>query len=155
MNLSKFGLGLFIIFLISCKQELKIVFPDSIEITENVMPDKHTVVIYIDGRECTACSLNDLKSWKLYEKNFDKYNINVLLVICSANERNVVGILNSFDIKFSVVFDKKGEFRMINDKIFKVVPDGIFVVDRDKKVIFAGSPIADEKKWNSFIELVK
>jgi uncharacterized protein (DUF1499 family) len=155
MNLSKLGLGLFIIFLASCKQELKVAFPSNIEKIENIMSYKHTVIIYIDGRECTACSLNDLKPWKLYEKSFDKFNINVLLVIFSANEQNAIRILNSLNIKFPVVFDKKGEFRTINSKIFKVVSDGVFVIDKDKNVIFTGSPIADEKKWNSFIELVK
>jgi hypothetical protein len=155
MNLNKLILGLFAIFLISCKQELKIVFPDDITKAEvHAGSNKHIIIIYLDSRACAACSLGNLKPWILSKKNLDKYKTGILLVIRCADEQNVTKTLHHFDIKFPVIFDKKGAFRRLNEKIFKIANDGIFVIDQDDNVIFTGSMIANEKRWNSYIKLI-
>jgi Ni,Fe-hydrogenase I small subunit len=156
MSSNKLTLGLFaVIFLISCKQDLKVVFPDGIKKEETSVVHKYEIIIYIDGRECTTCSLSFLDSWKLYENILKKYNTSVTLVVLTTKRQDVIDILKSFKINFPVVFDNGGKFRIINDEIFKVAQDGIFVIDRNKNVIFTSSPILNEKKWNSFVKLVK
>ncbi|MDR0421109.1 MAG: hypothetical protein LBH30_06655 [Prevotellaceae bacterium] len=112
-------------------------------------------LLYIDGRECTTCSLSFLDSWKLYENILQKYNIGVTLVVLTTRRQDVIDILKSFKINFPFVFDNGGKFRIMNDEIFKVAQDGIFVFDKNKNVIFTGSPIVSEEKWNSFVKLVK
>ncbi|MDR2406529.1 MAG: hypothetical protein LBE13_00225 [Bacteroidales bacterium] len=155
MSLNKLILGLFAVFLLSCKQELKIVFPDDIMKAEvHAVSNKHIIIIYLDSRACTACSLGNLKPWILSKKNLDKYKAGILLVIRHTDEQSVIKILHSFDIKFPVIFDKKGAFKRLNDKIFKIANDGVFVIDKDKNVIFTGSPIATEEKWKSFVKLI-
>jgi hypothetical protein len=155
MNLNKLILGLCIVFLISCTQELKIVFPDDITKTKiHAMSNKHLIIIYIDSKECTTCSLRTLKPWILSKKNLDKYNIGILPVIRHTDEQDVMETLHSLDIKLPVVLDKKGDFKILNDEIFKIATDGVFVINQDDNVIFTGSMISNEKKWNSFIELV-
>jgi hypothetical protein len=84
-----------------------------------------------------------------------KYNTGVLLVIFTAKEQDIIDMLKSLKINFPVVFDNGGKFRIMNDKVFKLAYDGIFVIDKDKNVVFTGSPIASEEKWNSFVKLVK
>jgi glutaredoxin len=156
MSLNKLTLGLFaVIFLISCKQDWKVVFPDGIKKEEISIVHKYEIIIYVNGRECTACSLNFLDSWKLYENILKKYNIGVTLLVLTIKEQDVIDMLKSFKINFPVVFDNGGKFRIMNDKIFRVAQDGIFVIDKNRNVIFTGSPILNEKKWNSFMKLVK
>jgi hypothetical protein len=70
MSSNKIIFGLFTVFLISCKQELKVVFPDDITKEEvHVVSNKHIIIIYLDSRACTACSLGDLNPWILSKKN--------------------------------------------------------------------------------------
>jgi hypothetical protein len=156
MSLGKLTWGLFIvIFLMSCNQNVKVVFPDDIKKTETFIAHKYEVIIYIDGRECTECSLSILNTWKLYENNLKKYNTGVLLVILTTKEQDIIDILKVTGVSFPVVFDNRGKFRIMNDEIFKVAHDGVFVIDKDKNVIFPSSPIVSEEKWNSFVKLVK
>jgi hypothetical protein len=141
--------------LISCKQDLKLVFPDSMKKMETSIIHEHEVIIYIDGRECTVCSLSHLDTWKLYENSLIKYNTGIILVVFTANEQNVIDILKSMKINFPVIFDNREEFRIMNAEIFQAVHDGVFVIDKNKNVAFTGSPIVTEEKWNSFMKLVK
>jgi hypothetical protein len=155
MNLNKLILGLFTVFLISCKQELKVVFPDDITKADvHAVSNKHIIIIYLDSRACTACSLNNLKPWILSKKKLDKYGVGILLVIRHTDEQNVTETLHSLDIKFPVIFDKKGTFKKLNDKIFQIANDGVFAIDQNDNVIFTGSMLANEKKWNSYVKLI-
>jgi hypothetical protein len=146
------------IFMMSCEQNsknLKIVFPDNIEKTENyIVSHKYVIVIQINDNDCVPCSFNDLKQWKLHENILDKYDIGVLLVLPIADEQKASELLKSLDMQFHIVFDKIKKFRVINDRVLRAARDGVFVIDKDKNVIFAGSPIATEEKWNAFINLV-
>jgi hypothetical protein len=64
-------------------------------------------------------------------------------------------ILKSFNINFCHAYDKTHKFRTSNDKIFRIACNGVFVIDKNKNVIFTGSPIATEENWKSFIKLVE
>lgn len=149
-----FFLAATIIF--SCKNELKVVLTD-------IVPDKtehqynYTAVIYLDGKGCTSCALQNLRPWARHKQILEKYNTNILLVINHFNEQVILETLKNLDIfnAFNVVFDKDGKFRTMNSNVFKIAHDGIFIYNEDKDVIFTGSPIATEEKWNIFIKLVK
>jgi hypothetical protein len=155
MNLNRLILGLFFILLVSCKQEpLKVTFPENIDNLDSIWSHEYTVIIYIKPEGCISCIFNDLNPWKLYQNVLSKYDINVLLIINSMGENNVVKMLKHLNIKFPAILDKKSRFRIMNDKIFQAVPDNIFVIDKDKNVIFSGSPIVTEEKWKSFVKLL-
>jgi hypothetical protein len=76
------------------------------------------------------------------------------LVINNTNEQNIIEILKSLEISFHFVFDKKAKFRIMNDNIFRIASDGVFVIDKNKNVIFTESPIKNDKTRNDFIKLV-
>jgi alkyl hydroperoxide reductase subunit AhpC len=154
MSLNRLLGGLLFVLLVSCKQELKVFFPENIE-KPDFQSGKYMVIVYKKPEGCTSCALSNLAPWKLYKNALIKHNVGVLLIINNTNERDVVRMLNSLDIQFPVVFDKEGEFRRINDYLFKVAHDEVFVIDKDDNVIFTDSPIASEEKWNSFINLLK
>jgi hypothetical protein len=160
MSINRLILVLFIGILLSCEQnskDPKIVFPDNAdEKTETyVTSHKYTVIVQIDNGDCVMCSANNLIQWKWHEKTLNRYNIGVLIVLPVADEQKGVELLKSLNAQFHIVFDKMKQFKVINDKVFRVARDGVFVIDKDKNVIFTGSPIATEEKWDAFINLVK
>jgi hypothetical protein len=84
----------------------------------------------------------------------NKYNTGILLVINYSNEQVVIEILKSIGV-FHFVFDKTSKFKIMNYEIFQAASDGVFVIDRDKNVIFAGSPIVNEEKWNTYRKIIE
>jgi hypothetical protein len=161
MNLNKLLWGLvFMAFSIYCKQglcqdKLKVSFhSDTIE--NCIKSYEYLVIIYIKPEGCISCAMSNLiNPWEIYKKKLARYNTGILLVINSTQEQNFVDILKSFKITLCHAFDKAQKFRTSNDKIFQIAHDGVFVIDRDKNVIFTGSPISTEEQWNSFIKTVK
>jgi hypothetical protein len=156
MNLSKLSLfALFIFTLISCKEDLgKVVFTDPVmeQYTQNA---EYMTIVYVDSTGgCSPCAFQYLNSWKAYQKKLNKYNTGILLTINYSDEQLVIEILKSIGV-FHFVFDKKSKFKIVNYQIFRNVSDGIFVIDKNKNVMFVGSPIASEEKWNSFVKLVE
>jgi Ni,Fe-hydrogenase I small subunit len=160
MNLDKLFLCLgfiFIIAFVSCKHEERVVFSGKIpeEINKYINTHKYTTVIYVETAQCTTCSLSNLLSWKVQKKTLDKYDIGILLVFDSRDENKVIEILKSLEIAFMFIFDKGRKFKAENIEVFNLARDNTFVIDKDKNVIFTGSPIANEEKWKSFIKCLK
>ncbi|MDR0605917.1 MAG: hypothetical protein LBG80_16630 [Bacteroidales bacterium] len=156
MNLNKLLLFILCISgIISCKKDFsKVVFTD-VNIEQYTQNNEYTTIVYVDSiGGCSPCAFQYLHSWKAYQKALNKYNTGILLVINYSNEQLVIEILKSIGA-FHFVFDKTSKFKIMNYQIFQTASDGIFVIDRNKNVIFTGSPISDEKKWNSFMKLVK
>ncbi|MDR0420842.1 MAG: hypothetical protein LBH30_05250 [Prevotellaceae bacterium] len=98
---------------------------------------------------------NLINPWEVYKKRLAKYNMGILLVINSTAEQYFDNMLKSFNIALCHTFDKTRKFRISNDKIFQVVSDGTFVIDKNKNVIFTDSPISTVEKWNSFVKLIE
>jgi hypothetical protein len=161
MNLNRLFWGLiFTAFSICCKQglcqkELKVVFHDD-TIVNCIKSCEYTVIIYIQPEGCTSCAMSNLiNPWEVYKKRLAKYNMGILLVINSTAEQYFDNMLKSFNIALCHTFDKTRKFRISNDKIFQVVSDGTFVIDKNKNVIFTDSPISTVEKWNSFVKLIE
>jgi hypothetical protein len=156
MNLNRLVWGLLFVLFVSCKQELKVIFPENIDNSDfmNMRFYEYIAIVYIKPEGCTSCAMSNLTTWKLYKNILNKHNAGILLIINSRDEQNITEILKSLDIKFPVVFDKQGAFKRLNDKIFKITNDGVFVIDQDDNVIFTGSPIATEEKWKSFVKFI-
>jgi hypothetical protein len=89
--------------------------------------------------------------WKHLEKNLEKNNTGILFVICNSDEQSVIEALKYNKLTFPFIFDKGGKFKA-NNEIFKFVKDNVFVMDRNKNVIMAESPIENEQTWKMFIK---
>jgi hypothetical protein len=145
------------IIIISCKNEIKVIFPDSVwdEVTQYIQTHNYIVVIYVDSSNCAPCSLRNLDFWNPRKKELNDNNTGVLLVIHNSDEQQVNNTLKTLDISFPFIFDKGRKFKAKNIGIFGMAHDNTFVMDKDRKMVFSGSPIASEEKWKSFVKFVK
>jgi hypothetical protein len=145
------------IIIMSCKDKIKVIFPDSVrdEVTQYIQTHNYIVVIYVDSSNCAPCSLRNLDFWNPRNKELNDNNTGILLVIHNSDEQQIVNTLKTLDISFPFIFDRGRKFKAENIRIFGITRDNTFVMNKDKDVIFIGSPIASEEKWNSFIKLVK
>jgi hypothetical protein len=142
------------ILLISCKGDPDKMVSTDASMEKYIQNSEYTVIIYIDSTGgCTPCSFQHLNSWKAYQRALSRHDTEILLVINNSNEQLVIEILKSIGV-FNFVFDEKNKFKIMNNQIFKLASDGVFVIDKNSNVIFTGSPTATEKTWNSFIKLV-
>jgi hypothetical protein len=157
MNLDKF-LYLFLVFItafVSCKRETKAIFPDKIqdEINQYIQGHKYTAVIYVEQSQCTSCKLSDLAAWKVHKKTLGKYDVGILLVFRDSDENKIIEILKALKIAFMFIFDKTGQFKANNET--GLATDNVFIMDKNKNIIFTGSPIINEEKWNNFSKIIK
>jgi hypothetical protein len=157
MSLSRILLVLSVFLLVCCKQEIKTVFPDITEETEQyLLHNNYTVIVYINvvAGQCVVCALESLKAWQKYGRVLEKYKTGVLPVIRYNDKDAVLNACQSMG-EFYPVIDSLYKFRMLNNGIFESAVDNIFVVDRNKNVIFTESPIKNEKIWKKFIKRIK
>jgi glutaredoxin len=115
---------------------------------------EYMAVVYVDSVTCTSCKFNNLTMWKHLEKNLEKNNTGVLFVIRNSDEQSVIEALKSNKLTFPFIFDNGGKFKA-NNEIFKFARSNVFVMDRNKNVIMAESPIENEQTWAMFLKRVK
>ncbi|MDR2423315.1 MAG: hypothetical protein LBD59_01145 [Prevotellaceae bacterium] len=141
----------------SCKGELKMVLTDTVsnKINHLAQQYKHIIVVGIDATECTGCAIQNISQWTGKQvQTLKKYNVGLLFFVYHASDHTVKELFETLK-DFNCVFDAIGKFKSANSKVFNSVKDNIFVIDRDKNVIFTESPIKDEKTWKRFIKRVK
>jgi hypothetical protein len=115
---------------------------------------EYTAIVYVDSTSgCTPCAFRYLNTWKIYQKTLNKHNTEIFLIINHSDEHLVTEILKSIGV-FKFVFDKKSKFKIVNYQIFQDASDGVFVIDKNRNVVFTGSPIVNEETWNSFVKLI-
>jgi hypothetical protein len=102
---------------------------------------------------CTPCSFSAISTWTHLKPNFAEQNTGILLIINNPDEQSVLESLKENKITVPFVFDNKRIFKISNLDIFSKAGN-IFVIDRDKNVIFTESPIKDEKTWKKFIKRI-
>jgi hypothetical protein len=77
------------------------------------------------------------------------------LIIHNSDENAVINVLKDKKIGFNFIFDRGQEFKLKNREAFGFPYDNTFVMDRNRNMIFKGSPIANEEKWKSFVKRLK
>jgi hypothetical protein len=154
-TVGKFNI-LFVVFIAvfaGCKHNVQVVFPDTVqnEMLQYIQEHEYTVVIYLDSADCSPCLLN---AWKPYKRILEKKNTGIFLVFHNLEEQTVVNTLKSINVTFHFILDEDGAFKVTNE-IYKFVKDNIFVMDKNRNVIMAESPIANDKTWNMFTKRIK
>jgi peroxiredoxin len=152
-----FLLVLLVAFFTSCREEIKVVFPYAIqsEIEQYIQQQDYVIVVYIDSAACTPCSLDHLTLWKTHREELSRSNTGILLVIHNSDEQAIINTLKSIKVTFPFIIDRGRKFKAKNIGIFGMAHDNTFVMDKDRKMVFPGSPIASEEKWKSFVKFVK
>jgi hypothetical protein len=89
--------------------------------------------------------------WKKHSEELTRSNTGILLVIQNSDEETVINALKSVKVTFPFIIDRGKKFKVKN---IKALITGTFVMNKNRKVIFTGSPIATEETWISFVKLV-
>ena len=133
----------------------EIVVPDGmIEfINLHVKENNYVVISYNDSTDCNSCSFLPLTYWKYYQREVNKYKIKNILIAQSA-EHDLIKYFDDFGISYPVIFDAKGEFKLKN-KLSDNPKYHTIIINKDKKVIWIGSPVLDHRTWDLFIQMLK
>jgi hypothetical protein len=144
-----------LIILTSCKNEIKVVFPEDVlnEVSQYIQACNYVVVIYIDSSSCAPCSLQNLDFWNPHKEELKDNNTGILLVIHNSDEQAVLDLFKTMRITFPFIFDKGGKFKA-NNEVFKYARGNTFVMDKNRNAVFNESPIANEQVWKQFIGLI-
>lgn len=155
MKPAKLGLYIIlIVFCVACKHEIKAVLPDDYpaEVKQYMQQYKYMAMIYVDSSDYTPCSFKHLIQWYSVRNDFEKNGVGILVIFRNSDEKTVIKALRSIGT-FYFVFDKGGKFKADN-RVFKYATDNIFIMDKDRNVLFTESPLKDEKTWKSFVKLM-
>lgn len=114
--------------------------------------DKNLLIIVIDSTDCTSCTLQNIDMLKMYKEKFIEFNIDIL-IIAQRKNKNVESILDNMGIDFPIFFDNS-EFIIKNKLMYNSLLH-TFLINREKKVIWVGSPIRTENSWNIFCQMMK
>lgn len=141
-----------------------IVFPETAQVTYNgkdtVIADFYTAqmkqVVFVDSMDCTSCIISKLALWKPmfeYSASLDN-SIKFYFVLTPAakKEQFVKSSLKGYILDYPVIIDSKREFLALNPHIPKDKTFHTFLLDADNKVMFVGSPIANDAIRQLFFE---
>ncbi|MDR2286867.1 MAG: redoxin family protein, partial [Prevotellaceae bacterium] len=142
----------------SCKKDepkINVVFPDiQYEVDQHIQKYKYMAVVYIDSAACTYCSFSALTMWKHLTKNLAENDTGVLFIIRHSDEQLVINSLKTHQLTIPFIFDKGGAFKK-NNKNFYLTKGNVFVMDKNKTIIMAESPIANGKAWERFVKIIR
>ncbi len=127
-------------------------FPGPMEDSLKNYSDKNLLIIVIDSTDCTSCTLQNVDMLKLYKEKFIEFNTGIL-IIAQRKDKNVKSILDNMGIDFPIFYDDS-EFILKNKLMYNSLLH-TFLINREKKVIWVGSPIRTENSWNLFCQMMK
>lgn len=110
---------------------------------------KYRMVVFVDSTECTPCSLSKLRFWNPLIKEARKKKINIdyiFIVAPKPSEMDDINLeLSITDLKSSIYLDTAYIFRKENPSIPNDRKYHSFLLDKNGKICFVGSPIDNEK----------
>lgn len=122
---------------------------------EEFFPEKkYFLLIYLENKECMPCKLEKVDMLKHYKSDFDKFYTGIALIIQDGDKKDerredVRFLLKEAGMDYPIIFDENDEFiknnKAISNKLCRT-----FIVDKDKKVIWIGSPIQNEKSMTRY-----
>lgn len=134
-----------------------VTFPEELKSASGQLPDfkdypgsqNYKIIAYIDSAACTPCTLQTFTLWKNFTEKLEESNTRLIIILKSDRVREIQEILTYYDIDFPAFTDPEGHFRTVNR-----LPENpllhTFLVDKNNRVAFVGSPIQNEKSWLLF-----
>ena len=109
----------------------------------------YKMVVYIDSTECTPCSLSKLRFWNplIKKARTAKKGIDYVFIVApKPSEMDDINLeLSITDLKSSIYLDTAYIFRKENPSIPSDRKYHSFLLDKNGKICFVGSPIDNEK----------
>lgn len=107
------------------------------------------MVAYVDSAECTPCALSKLRFWNplIKEARDKKINIDYVFILApKIKDMEDVNLeLANTDLQSSIYLDTAYVFMKHNPVIPKEKKYHTFLLDKENKIIFVGSPTENEK----------
>lgn len=122
---------------------------------ENILhSSKNKLIIIVDPKDCTACALQNINTLKLYREQLSKFNTEVLLFTKGSSKNEVESVLYDMKIEYPVIYYNNDEF-IIKNKLTDNPLLHTFVINKEKNVIWIGSPIKNQKSWDLFCKMMR
>ena len=113
------------------------------------------LIIYLETEGCVPCSFKNLMLLDHYKDDFEKFNTGVVLIIKdNDNKEQIRTMFIEMKMKYPLFFDKDNRLLENNPIISTNSLCHTFIIDRDMKVIWIGSPIASTKSIKRYRELM-
>ena len=146
---------LILLLALSCGKEnrLHLVTEGAGTLDSCMLVNDFTVLCYIDSANCTVCSMQWLTLWSHRERELEKLNTGIVLIVNNTDEKAVYDALEHLQLKFPVAFDNYSALKQNNPLLLGQFP--VFVVNREKEVVWLGTPIESETTWNLFIKTLQ
>lgn len=110
------------------------------------------MIVYFPNTGCTPCALTSLKHWKGIVEEFNSLTIDAKLIFImhiDVDDENFMKILEDEQFSYPILCDQAGEFEKYN-----LLPKNsilnTFILDKDNKVKFVGSPLISSKMKKMF-----
>ena len=146
---------LILLLALSCGNEKRLHF-----VTESagtldscIFVNDFTILCYIDSADCTVCSMQWLTLWSHRERELEKLNTGIVLIVNNTDEKAVYDALEHLQLKFPVAFDNNSALKQNNPLLLGQFP--VFAVNREKEVVWLGTPIESETTWNLFCKTLQ
>lgn len=105
----------------------------------------YILLLYFKIDDCVPCSLDKVNLLKIYESDWEKFKTGILLVIQDNDKKDeILSLMNDLDIQYPVFFDVGNHFKESNRAVQHEIAQ-TFVMDKENKVIWIGSPIKNEQ----------
>ena len=142
----------------------EIILPDSLCLVHDdqvltVSPDiaRPTLIIFIDSTSCTSCQISHLNEFeKLFDLSAGSELFDMMILFSPKTEETsklIKDILLSV-IEYDIYVDSNSEFMLYNEQIPSDERFHIFLINKEKKPIFVGNPLATEELWKIFLKRI-
>lgn len=114
----------------------------------------YRMVVYVDSAECSSCALGKLRFWNplIQEAQDKKIDIDYIFILAPKPESmdDINMELEITDLQSSLYLDTAYVFKKHNPVIPKDTKYHSFLLDKESKIVFIGSPIDNEKIKNVY-----
>jgi lipoprotein len=139
----------------------EIKFPSNLQSLTNDGPlasrrDSNAILIYYyDGNECTSCNIANLNNIiNIYQSP----NLSIIPIFSINDDEhylNLTTLLNNNSIKTIAYIDINKDFIRKNSFIPKDSKFHTFLLNKQNKIVYVGNPLASDKAWALFTEILE
>lgn len=109
----------------------------------------YRMVVFVDSTECTPCSLSKLRFWNplIKESRMKKISIDYIFIVApKQSEMEDINLeLGITDLQSSIYLDTAYVFRNQNPSIPNERKYHSFLLDKNDRIVFVGSPVDNDK----------
>ena len=110
------------------------------------------LIVYYDSRNCNPCKMDELEVWRRYFQEADSLYPSVryrIILAVNKNARRLDFEFRQHQFPYPVYYDLALDFEADNALTWEQ-EFHTFLLDRDNRVVLAGSPMGNPKMWELY-----